>query len=93
MLEKIENRYGESRKGNCHRVQSLNEANKSNYMKQLHKTAIHRKKNEQSEIEQTNVELLDYKTFVMLISAEHEICPANKFRITNNCNLCPSKHS
>ena len=28
-----------------------------------------------------------YKTFFMLHSAEHEICPANKSQITNNCNF------
>ena len=26
-----------------------------------------------------------YKTFFMLNSAEHEICPANKYKITNIC--------
>ena len=26
-----------------------------------------------------------YKTFFMLNSAEHEICPANKYQIANNC--------
>ena len=28
-----------------------------------------------------------YKTFFMLNTAEHEICPANKSQITNNCKL------
>ena len=27
-----------------------------------------------------------YKTLFVLNSAEHEICPANKSKITNNCN-------
>ena len=26
-----------------------------------------------------------YKTVFMLNSAEHEICPANKYQIANNC--------
>ena len=30
---------------------------------------------------------LDYKTFFMLNSAEHEICPANKPQTTNNSKL------
>ena len=28
-----------------------------------------------------------YKTFSMLNSDEHEICPANKSQITNNCKI------
>ena len=28
-----------------------------------------------------------YKTFFMLNSAEHEICPANKSKITNDCKF------
>ena len=28
-----------------------------------------------------------YKTIFMLNSAEHEICPANKDQITDNCNF------
>ena len=28
-----------------------------------------------------------YKTFFMLNSAKHEICPANKFQITDNCKF------
>ena len=34
-----------------------------------------------------------YKTFFMLNSAEHEICPANKSQITNNCKFYLAKHS
>ena len=34
-----------------------------------------------------------YKTFFMLNSAEHEICPANKSQITNNCKFFLAKHS
>ena len=34
-----------------------------------------------------------YKTFFMLNSAEHEICPANKSHITNNCKFFLSEHS
>ena len=36
-----------------------------------------------------NLILLDvsYKTFFMLNSTEHEICPANKSQITNNCKF------
>ena len=33
-----------------------------------------------------------YKTFFMLNSAEHEICPADKSQITNNCNFFLAKH-
>ena len=35
----------------------------------------------------------DHKTFFMLNSAEHEICPANKSQIANNCKLFLAKHS
>ena len=28
-----------------------------------------------------------YKTFFMLNSAEHEICPADKYQITKQCNF------
>ena len=34
-----------------------------------------------------------YKTFFMLNTAEHEICPANKSQITINCKLPLAKHS
>ena len=34
----------------------------------------------------------DYKTFFMLNSAEHEVCPANKSQITNNCIFFLAKH-
>ena len=34
-----------------------------------------------------------YKTFFMLNSAEHEICPAYKSQITNNSKVFPAKHS
>ena len=34
-----------------------------------------------------------YKTFFMLDSAEHEICPANKSQITNNCKFFFAQHS
>ena len=34
-----------------------------------------------------------YKTFCMLNSAEHDIFPAYKFHITNNCKFCFAKHS
>ena len=34
-----------------------------------------------------------YKTFFMLNSAEHEIFPANKSQITNNCKFFLAKHS
>ena len=34
-----------------------------------------------------------YKTFFMLNSAEHEICPANKSQITDNCKFFHAKHS
>ena len=34
-----------------------------------------------------------YKTFFMLNSTEHEICPANKSQITNNCKFFLAKHS
>ena len=34
-----------------------------------------------------------YKTFFMLNSAEHEICPANKSQITNNWKFCFAKHN
>ena len=34
-----------------------------------------------------------YKTFFMLNLAEHEICPANKYQITNNCKFLLAKHS
>ena len=34
-----------------------------------------------------------YKTFFMLNSAEHEICPANKSQITDNCKFFGAKHS
>ena len=33
-----------------------------------------------------------YKTFFMLNSAEHEICPVNKSQITNNCKFFLAKH-
>ena len=33
-----------------------------------------------------------YKTFIMLNSAEHEICPANKSQIIYNCNFFLAKH-
>ena len=33
-----------------------------------------------------------YKTFFMLNSAKHEICPANKPRITNNGKLFLAEH-
>ena len=32
-----------------------------------------------------------YKTFFMLISAEHEISPSNKTKITNNCKFFLAK--
>ena len=35
----------------------------------------------------------DYKTFFMLNSAEHEICPANKSQLTNNGKSFLVKHS
>ena len=35
----------------------------------------------------------DYKTFVMLNSAEHEICPADKYKITKHCNFLLAEHS
>ena len=34
-----------------------------------------------------------YKTFFMLNSAEHEICPANKSQITDNCKFFLAKHN
>ena len=34
-----------------------------------------------------------YKTFFMLNSAEHEICPANKSQITDNCKFFLAKPS
>ena len=34
-----------------------------------------------------------YKTFFMLNSAEHEICPANKSQITDNCKFFLAKHT
>ena len=34
-----------------------------------------------------------YKSFFMLNSSEHEICPANKSQITNNCKFFLVKHS
>ena len=34
-----------------------------------------------------------YKTFFMLNSAEHEMCPANKSQITNKCVFFVAKHS
>ena len=34
-----------------------------------------------------------YKILLVLNSAEHEICPANKSRITNNCKFFLAKHS
>ena len=34
-----------------------------------------------------------YKTFFMLTSTAHEICPANKSQITNNCKFFLAKHS
>ena len=34
-----------------------------------------------------------WKSFFMLSSAEHEICPANKSQITNNCKFFLIKHS
>ena len=34
-----------------------------------------------------------HKTFFMLNSAEHEICPAYKSHITNNCKFYLAKHS
>ena len=34
-----------------------------------------------------------YKTFFMLKSAEHEICPANKSKISNKCKFFLAKHS
>ena len=34
-----------------------------------------------------------YKTFFMLNSAEHEICPANKSQMTQNCKNFLAKHS
>ena len=34
-----------------------------------------------------------YKTFFKLNSAEHEIFPANKSQITNNCKFFLAKHS
>ena len=33
-----------------------------------------------------------YKTFFMLNSAEHEICPANKSQITNKFKFLFAKH-
>ena len=33
------------------------------------------------------------KTFFMLNSAEHEICPASKSQITDNCKFFLAKHS
>ena len=33
-----------------------------------------------------------YRTFFMLISAEHEICPANKSQISNYCKFFLTKH-
>ena len=34
-----------------------------------------------------------YKTFFKLNLVEHEICPANKSQITNNCKFLLAKHS
>ena len=34
-----------------------------------------------------------YKTFFMFNSAKHEICPANKSQITDNCKFFLAKHS
>ena len=34
-----------------------------------------------------------YKTFFVLNSAEHELCPVDKSQITNNWKFCFSKHS
>ena len=34
-----------------------------------------------------------YKTFFMLDSAEHEICPANKTQITINCKFFLAKQA
>ena len=40
-----------------------------------------------------NIRPRGYKTFFMLNSAEHEICPNNKSQITNNCTLLSMKIS
>ena len=34
-----------------------------------------------------------YKLFFMLNSAEHEICPANKTQLTNNCKIFLAKRT
>ena len=34
-----------------------------------------------------------YKTFFMLNSTEHKICPANKSQITNNAKFFLAKHN